>query len=279
MVKSRRSHVMEWILTILGVGVGITMLVPLIWMVSTSMKYEADVFKFPIEWIPSRINVVENFKEVWGKEYNFGSYYLNTIKITVLSTVFQLLVSSLAAYGFTKIQWRWRDRMFLVYLATMMIPAQVTVVPQFVLLQRIGLYNTHTGIVMMMAFSVYGVFMMRQCLLGIPESLSESAKIDGASHMQIFFRIMLPLMQPTLVTLGIIKFVSTWNDYQTPLIFLNDRKLFTIQLGMRMFATEAGSYYSLIMAAAVSAILPLILVFLLGQKYVIEGITAGAVKG
>ena len=130
----------------------------------------------------------------------------------------------------------------------------------------------------MLAFSVYGVFLLRQAMMAIPESLSESAKIDGAGHFTIFFRIIFPMIKPSVATLATLKFVWTWNDYQTPLIFLNDRSLFTIQLGMKQFATESGSIYSLVMAAAVSATLPLILIFLLGQRYIIEGIASGAVK-
>lgn len=165
------------------------------------------------------------------------------------------------------------------YLATMMIPPQVTIVSQFIITREIGLYNSHTGLVLMLAFSVYGVFLLRQAMLAIPESLSESAKIDGAGHVTIFFQIILPMVKPSLATLATLKFVWTWNDYQTPLVFLNSRELYTIQLGMKQFASESGSYYSLIMAAAVSAILPLIIVFLFCQRFVVDGIATGAVKG
>ena len=267
------------VLTVLCVSIGITMLLPLIWMLSTSFKYEADVFTFPIEWIPKRTVKFDNYKEVWGKTYRFGTYYWNSIKITVISTALQLLISAMGAYGFTKIKFKGRDKLFLLYLATMMIPHQVTIVPQFLILRGMKLYNTHLGIILMLTFSVYGVFLLRQNIMTLPDSLCESAKIDGAGHFQIFTYIVLPLIKPALATLAILKFVWTWNDYQTPLILLNKRALYTIQLGMRMFATESGSYYALIMAAAVSATIPLILMFLLGQRHVIEGIAAGAVKG
>lgn len=255
------------------------MLTPLIWMLSASAKVESDVFKFPIEWIPKRWNAIENYKVVWGNNYNFGLYYFNSIKIAVLSTFFQVFFSCLGAYGFSKVNFKGRDTLFLIYLATMMIPDQVTIVSKFLILQGLGLYNTHIGIIMMLSFSVYGVFLIRQNMLMIPKELSEAAKIDGASHFRTFFQIILPLLKPSIATLAILKFVWTWNDYQTPLVFLNSEKLYTIQLGMQQFASQSGVYYSLTMAAAVSAIMPLLIVFVIGQKYVIDGIASGAVKG
>ena len=265
--------------TVMLYGIGITMLTPLIWMLSTSFKTENEVFRFPVHWIPETFVGLGNYKVVWGEEYNFGMYYLNSIKVTILSTCLQILISALGAYGFTKIRWKGRDKVFLLYLATMMIPPQVMIVSRFVIMKEIGLYNTHVGLILMVMFSTYGVFLLRQAMLGIPDSLCESARMDGAGHFQIFSRIILPLVKPSIATLAVLKFVWTWNDYQMPLIFLSKRSLFTIQLGMKLFATESGSIYSLTMAAAVSAILPLIIVFLLGQRYIIEGIASGAVKG
>lgn len=267
------------VLTVIFWVIGLSMLVPLLWMISTACKMEADVFNFPIQWIPPRWNLKENMKEVWGGTYNFGLYYLNSIKVTVGATILQVFVSALGAYGFSKVHFKGRDKIFLAYLATMMIPPQVTIVSQFIITREIGLYNSRTGLVLMLAFSVYGVFLLRQAMLAIPESLSESAKIDGAGHVTIFFQIILPMVKPSLATLATLKFVWTWNDYQTPLVFLNSRELYTIQLGMKQFASESGSYYSLIMAAAVSAILPLIIVFLFCQRFVVDGIATGAVKG
>ncbi|MDD3251329.1 MAG: carbohydrate ABC transporter permease [Lachnospiraceae bacterium] len=274
-----KKKITKIILTVLFWGIGLTMLLPLVWMISTACKVEADVFNFPIQWIPPRWNLVENMKEVWGGQYNFGLYYLNSIKVTLLATFFQVFVSALGAYGFSKVKFPGRDKIFLAYLATMMIPPQVTIVSQFIIMRNIGLYNTHFGLIMMLAFSVYGVFLLRQAMMAIPESLSESAKIDGAGHPTIFFHIILPMIKPSLATLATLKFVWTWNDYQAPLVFLNSRHLYTIQLGMKQFASESGSYYSLIMAAAVSAILPLVIVFLFCQRFVVDGIASGAVKG
>lgn len=277
--KKQKISISKLIFTIILSGVGVTMLTPLVWMISTSFKTENEVFAFPIQWIPRTFVGLANYKEVWGEAYNFGMYYWNSIKITVISTILQILISAFGAYGFTKIKWKGRDKVFLLYLATMMIPPQVMIVSRFVIMQGVGLYNKHIGIIMMTMFSTYGVFLLRQAMMGVPDSLCESARIDGASHLVIFFKIVLPLITPSIATLAVLKFVWTWNDYQTPLIFLSKRELFTIQLGMKLFASESGSIYSLMMAAAVSATLPLIIVFLFGQKYIIEGIASGAVKG
>ncbi len=277
--NNRKIPIGKLILTAVFWLIGISMLLPLVWMISASFKVEADVFNFPIQWIPKRFNIIENYKTVWGEEYNFALYYWNSIKVTILATAAQLFVSAMGAYGFSKIYWKNRDKVFLLYLATMMIPPQVTVVSRFIINKTLGLYDTHLGMILMLAFSVYGVFLLRQAMVGIPESLSESARIDGAGHFTIFMKIIMPLIKPSLATLGILKFVWTWNDYQMPLVFLKSREKFTVQLGMRQFASEAGNYYSLIMAAAVSAILPLVIAFLLGQRHVIDGIASGAVKG
>ena len=157
-MMKKKIPISKILLTILVWLIGFTMLLPLIWMISTASKVEADVFNFPIEWIPKRWNFINNMKAVWGGTYHFGMYYLNSAKITLLATFLQVLVSALGAYGFSKVHFRGRDTIFLLYLATMMIPSQVTVVSQFIIMRQIGLYNTHRGIIIMMAFSVYGVF-------------------------------------------------------------------------------------------------------------------------
>lgn len=278
-MKEKGRNLSKIVFTGLSFIMGITMLLPLVWMISTSFKVESEVFDFPLRWIPKTFVGLANYKEVWGEKYDFGMYYWNSIKITVVSTVFQILISAMGAYGFTKIKWKGRNAVFLGYLATMMIPPQVMIISRFAIMQKAGLYNTHASVILMTVFSTYGVFLLRQAMMGIPDSLCESAKIDGAGHMTVFSKIVMPLISPSIATLAVLKFVWTWNDYQTPLVFLNNRRLYTIQLGMKMFATEMGSLYSLTMAAAVSAIVPLVLVFILGQRYIIDGIASGAVKG
>lgn len=265
-------------LTLILALVTFTMLFPLLWMISASFKYEADVFKFPIEWFPSNPNL-GNYAEVWFGKYDFPLYYWNTIKLSVIVTAVQLLISAMGAFAFAKINFKFRDALFALFLATMMIPDQVTIVPKFMLMKEMHLLNTHTGIVLMMVFSVYGVFLLRQHMISIPNALMEAAKIDGAGYGRIFLQIMLPMSTPALITLGILRFIWTWNDYQTALIFLSDQKLYTLQLGMSQFASESGAFYSQMMAAAVCAIVPLLILFIVGQKSIMEGIASGSVKG
>ncbi|MCD1259896.1 carbohydrate ABC transporter permease [Paenibacillus athensensis] len=247
-------------------------------MISASLKPEIDVFNFPIEWIPKHWHVVENYREVW-RESPFVLYYWNSLKVSVFTTVCSLLFSSMAAYGLTKVKFAGREALFILLLMVYMIPPQAILVPQFLIYKWLGLFDTHLGLVMLNCFSVLGTFLLRQFFLSVHDEYLESARMDGAGHWRIFTSVMLPLVKPALATYAILRFIWTWNDYQNPLIFLHSQKLFTLQLGIQSFGNENGQFYSLMMAAAVSAILPLLIVFVIGQKQVIEGISAGGVKG
>lgn len=259
--------------------VGIVFLLPFFWMLSASFKIEQDVFKYPVEWIPQTWNAVANYSEVWFGKYPFSLYYWNSVKVTVITTLTSVVVSSMAAYAFAKINFKGREIVFFIVLATYMVPPQAILVPQFLMFKWAGLFDTHLALILLNSFSVLGTFMLRQFFLGINNELIESAKIDGAGHFRIFTYIALPLVRPAIATYAILRFIWTWNDYQNPLIFLRTDALFTLQLGIRKFADLNGAFYSLIMAGAVSAIIPLLIVFLIGQKHVIEGISMGGVKG
>lgn len=267
------------IATIVLFIVSFLFLMPFIWMLSASFKLESDVFKYPIEWIPSTWNAVANYKEVWLGSSPFYLYYWNSIVVSVATTVISCVVSALAAYGFTKIDFKAGNWLFLIVLATYMVPGQAILIPQFILYRNIGLFDTHLGLILIGCFSVLGTFMLRQFFMSISNEYIESGKIDGASHARIFWQIALPLVRPSVATYAILRFIWTWNDYQNPLIFIRTDRLYTIQLAMQKFASLNGEFYSLIMAAAVSAILPLLIIFIIGQKNVIEGIALGGVKG
>ena len=267
------------ITTCLMALLGIIMCAPLLWMISTSCKIEADVFNFPIEWIPKRTRGFENYKDVWNGVMPFGLYYWNSIKVTLISVAASILVGCLGAYGFSRIDFPGRDKLFLLYIATMAIPEQVTLIPRFLIFRQMGIFDTHLCLIVNAMFSVLSVFMLRQFMVTVPFELTDAAKIDGAGHLRILFQIIMPIAKPAIATFGILKFVWTWNDYQNPLVFLTSSDLYTIQLGVKMFSDAYGDYYSLMMAAAVSAILPLLIIFLFGQKYIISGLVAGSVKG
>lgn len=274
-----RIDLKKLIVTIIMALIGIFFLVPLLWMISSSFKVEEDVLTFPIQWIPQTWNVVENYREVWAGSMPFLLLYWNSIKVTVLTTLTSVLVSSLAAYGFAKINFKGRNILFFIVLATFMIPSQTLLVTQFLLYRWFGLYDTHTGLILLNSFSVLGTFMLRQFYLGISDEIIESARMDGAGHFRIFALIALPLVRPAIATYAILRFIWTWNDFQNPLIFLRSSELFTLQLGVQSFADAHGSIYSLMMAASVSAIVPLLIAFVIGQKHVLEGIQLGGVKG
>ncbi len=264
--------------TILMLAFALTMLFPLLWMLSASAKFEKDVFNFPVEWIPRHSNIVNNYRLVWV-DNDFVLYYWNTIKVTVLTTLTQVSISLMGAYAFAKIDFRFKNVIFMGYLATLMVPGQVTIVPTFMLFRWLRLTDTHLGLVLLGSFSVYGVFLLRQYMMGIPNEINQAAYIDGAGHPAVFLHLIVPIARPAVATLMILKFIWVWNDYQSPLIFLNTNALYTIQVAIASFREEYSMYYAQMMTAAVSAILPLVIVFIVGQKNVIEGISIGAVKG
>ncbi|MDP5272996.1 carbohydrate ABC transporter permease [Chengkuizengella axinellae] len=275
----RIFNLQKLIITIFMLGVGFLFLFPFFWMVSASLKPEIEVFNFPIQWLPSTWEFVSyNYSQVWI-ENPFLLYYRNSIIVTVATTITSVTVSCLAAYGFSKIKFKGRDFIFLILLAIYMVPHQATLVPQFIMFRYMNLYDTLTGLVILNSFSVLGTFLLRQAFLGVNNEYLESARMDGAGHFRIFLSIMLPLVRPVVATYAILRFIWTWNDYQNPFIFLRSEHLFTIQLGVQSFGDEFGKYYAIAMAGAVSAILPLLIVFIIGQKHVIAGISSGGVKG
>jgi multiple sugar transport system permease protein len=275
----RSVQISKLIITIIMAAIGILFLVPFLWMLSASLKPEMDVFNYPIQWIPTTWRAIENYTEVWAGDFPFALYYWNSIKVTLLTTLISVIVSAMAAYGFSKVDFKGREKMFLVVLVTYMVPHQAFLVPQFILYRWLGLFDSHLGLILLGSFSVLGTFLLRQFFMGVHNDYIESARIDGAGHFRIFSSVVLPLVQPAIATYAILRFIWTWNDYQNPLIFLRSDKLYTIQLGIRKFADINGEYYSLIMAGAVSAIVPLLIIFIIGQKNVIEGIATGGVKG
>ena len=272
--KRMLSQILLYVVLII---VAITMLFPFLWMLSSSLKLDREIFAFPIQWIPEN-PVWSNYVDIWTR-IPLATFIKNTAKITLIVTFLQLLTSSFAAYAFSKLHFRGRDLLFLAYVATIAIPWQAYMVPQFVMMREFGLNNTHLAIILLQAFSAFGVFMMKQFYEGIPDSLIEAARIDGMNDYQIYAKIMLPLSKPALSTLTIFTFVNTWNDFLGPLIYLTRDELKTIQIGLRMFITQYSAEYGLIMAASVVVLIPVLIVFLSLQKYFVQGVAATGVKG
>jgi multiple sugar transport system permease protein len=251
--------------------------IPFLWMLSASLKLNRDVFSFPLKWIPEAPRW-KNYSDIWTK-IPLGTFILNTVKLSVIVTVLQLLSSSFAAYAFAKLRFPGRQGLFLGYIATIAVPWQAYMVPQFILMRSMGLNNTHLSIICLQAFSAFGVFMMKQFYESVPDELREAACIDGLSEFGIWLRIMLPLSKPALSTLTIITFVNTWNDFLGPMIYLTRTELKTIQIGLRMFISQYSSEYGLIMAASVVALIPVLVIFLSLQQYFVQGVATAGIKG
>jgi multiple sugar transport system permease protein len=266
------------ILTVLMLIFALSMILPFIWMLSTSFKKPLEVFTYPIQWIPNTFEW-ENYKEVWFGTKPFWLYYWNSIKVTGITVIGIVVFSSAAAYGFSRIQFKGRDAIFLLYLATLMIPEQVTLIPRFVLFNYMGIYNSHLALILPGIFTALGTFLLRQFYLSIPKDFSEAAQIEGANHFQIWTKIIIPLSKPALVSLIILSFTLNWNEFVNPLVFITSEDLFTVPLGLSNFIDESGTDYTLMMAAAVSAILPVLILFITCQKWFIEGVAAGGIKG
>lgn len=265
------------ILYIALIVISALMLIPFFWMISASLKFDKDVFTVPIQWFPEHPRW-ENFKEIWTK-IPLMKFILNTTKLTLIVTVLQIFTSSFAAYAFAKLDFKYRNALFLGYIATIAVPWQVYMVPQFIMMRSFGLNDSHLAIICLQAFSAFGVFMMRQFYQGIPDELCEAARIDGMNEYQIYGKIMLPLSKPALSTLVIFTFVGTWNDFLGPSIYLTTQAKKTLQIGLRMFIGQFSSEYGLIMAASVISLIPVLLVFLLLQKHFVQGIAATGIKG
>ena len=252
-------------------------LLPLIWMLSSSLKYDVDVFSLPIRWIPKN-PVWANYVKFWEK-LDFVTFTINSFKLSISVTIIQVITCSFAAYGFSKCNFRGRDTLFFLYIATIAIPWQVYMLPQYVEMRMLRLINSHLGYVFLHAFSAFGVFLVRQFYLSIPNELLDAARIDGLSEYGIYFRIVFPLSKPVLATLSIFTFVSVWNDFMGPMIYFDSMNKKTIPLGIRMFVGQYATEYGLIMAASVVSLIPVFIVFLSFQHFFVEGIATSGLKG
>ena len=276
-INNTKTRVMRVILYVVLIALALVMLVPFAWMLSASFKLDKDVFIFPIQWIPENPRW-QNYIDIWTK-IPLSKFVLNTTKLTIIVTLLQLLTSSFAAYAFAKLDFKYKNLLFMAYISTIAMPWQVYMVPQFIMMRGMGMNDSHMAIICLQAFSAFGVFMMRQFYQGIPDELCEAARIDGMSEYKIYSKIMLPLSKPALSTLTIFTFVATWNDFLGPMIYLKTESKKTLQIGLRMFISQYSSEYGLIMAASVLSLIPVLIVFLSLQKYFVEGIAATGVKG
>ena len=271
------SKVLRVVIYIVLAALAAFTLIPFVWMISSSLKLDREVFAYPIKWIPETFHW-ENYSLIWTR-VPLLTYFKNTAFIAVVVTLLQTLTSSFAAYAFAKLNFRGRDTLFLAYIATIAVPWQAYMLPQFIMMRSMGLYDTLWAMVVLQAFSAFGVFLMRQFYRGIPTELCEAARLDGLSEYGIWARIMLPLSKAAIATLVIFTFVATWNDYMGPMIYLTRDVNKTVQVGLRRFIQENSSDYHLIMAASLCSLIPVSIMFFALQRYFIEGIATSGLKG
>ncbi len=270
----------------LMIVLGISICVPFIWMTSASFKHRAEVEE--INLIPKK-PTLDNYPVVLDMKpdpatgrflgMKFWRWYFNSIFIAAAVTYLQVLTSCMAAYAFSRIQWKWRDRVFLLYLATMMIPGVVTMIPNFQIMVGLDFLNSYHGLILPAAFSTFGTFLMRQFMLSLPPALDEAAMIDGASHWQIFWEVIIPLARPGMIALAIMTFLGVYQSFFWPLIMLNIEDYFTMPVGMLLLDSTYGRQTEYIMAATVLNVVPLIILFCIFQKFLVKGLQLGGVKG
>jgi multiple sugar transport system permease protein len=257
--------------------IGITMLVPFLWTLSTSLKEAGSVFSYPPKWIPKPF-VFRNYIDAWNA-VPFGRFFINSIIVSTTVTFGQLFTASLAAFAFARLEFPFRNKLFLAYLATMMIPGQVTMIPVFIVLKKLQWIDTYKALILPGIFTAYGTFMLRQFFLNIPKDLDESAIIDGCSYFGIYWRIILPLSKPALATLGTFVFLGTWNDFMWPLIVTNSMEMKTLPVGLASFQGMYSTEWTLLMAASVIVLAPVLIVYIFNQRFFVRGIVMTGIKG
>ena len=256
----------------------LTMIFPFYWMMATSLKSEDRVFQFPPEWIPNPV-LWSNYTYIFT-ELPFNQYVLNSLKISLLWTLGVVLSSSLAAYAFARVKFWGRNVLFMVTLAALMIPGQITMIPLYVIMSRIGWVDTQYPLIVPAFFgSAFGIFLMRQFFLTIPTELNDAAKIDGCSHFGIYWRILMPLAKPVIATLSLLSFMGSWNDLLGPVIYLYDDTLFTLPLALTRFNGMYNTAWAYMMAGATVSLLPILLIFLFTQQYFVRGVVLSGLKG
>ena len=256
---------------------GVLTIIPLLWMVSASVMPTGEATAFPPRLLPSRITF-EHYVDLFAR-LDLGKAFFSSALISIVATVCSLLFNSMAGYAFAKLRWSGRDRVFTWLVAALAIPAQVTMLPLFLMLKSMGLVNTYVGAMIPFLATIYGIFLVRQFMVSVPDDLIAAARMDGATEWQIYWSIILPLARPVLATLAIFTFMSAWNDFMWPLIILTDEDRYTLPVAVANLLGEHVLDLELMMASSVLTIIPVLLLFVLLQKQYIAGLMAGSVKG
>ncbi|WP_163539852.1 carbohydrate ABC transporter permease [Gracilibacillus sp. YIM 98692] len=276
MKANHQAVIRKFLFYLLLVVGAFIMLVPFLWMISTSFKGSGAVMVFPPEFIPNELTFA-NYQEVVGK-FPMMKFLWNSLLVAFLTTIGQIIFSSMAGYAFARMHFKGRDPLFLLYLATMMVPTQVTMIPQFILIREFGWLDSYQGLIIPTMFAVFGTFLMRQAMLSIPRELEEAAFMDGANHLRVFWHVCIPLIKPMIATLGIFTFMQSWNNFLWPLIVVSSNELATLPLGLSLLQGRWSTDWSLMMSGVVISVVPILIVYLFAQKYFIQGMTMSGMK-
>lgn len=277
MVKKNKA--MSWVWTGILVVIGLICIYPFLFMVSSSFKISGDVLSKPMQLIPDQI-ILSNYSDLFGDPYyDFGKWYVNTILMTGTTILIKVFVVSITAYAFAKVHFKGRDTIFLVLLTSLMIPGDIMLIPRYIIFKQLHILDTMWSLILPATFDIYFVFMMRQAFIGIPEEISEAARIDGCNHFTIYSRIILPLAKPSIVTMILFTFVWSWNDYMGPYIFISSLEKQMLSVGIKLFTEGTVTDPALQMSAATIVLMPVLVLFFFSQKYFVEGVNSSAVKG
>ncbi|MBT6834607.1 MAG: carbohydrate ABC transporter permease [Bacteroidetes bacterium] len=277
MEKNKKVNIKNVFMYIGLIIAAATMLIPFLWMVSTSLKTNQYVLSMPPEFFPKN-PTLDSYSQLF-ELLPFDRMIMNSLLVAISVTIGQVISGSMAAYVFSRLEFRGKNALFLIYLATMMVPSQVTIVPLFILMRYLGWINTYQAIISPMVFTAFGTFLLRQSFLTIPKDLEEAAFIDGASHWTVFWKIIMPVSKPALATLSVFAFMQAWNAYLWPLFVTNDEKIMTLPVGLALLHGRYLTQWNLVMAGAVVTIIPMLIIYLVTQEYFVKGVVTSGIKG
>ncbi|GAA0362618.1 carbohydrate ABC transporter permease [Alkalibacterium iburiense] len=276
-ITSTSEKVLRAIAYVLLTVGAVTMLIPFIWMVMTSLKSPGEAVAMPPVWWPSILRF-ENYARAF-EVAPFGRYFLNSVLITSVSTIGELISTILAAFAFSRLKFYGKNILFTILIATMMVPSELLIIPNYLTLSNLGLINTYAAMILPYLASVFSVFMLKQNFESVPNELYYAAKVDGSSDWNFLWTIMVPLSKSAIVAVTILKIIGSWNAFLWPLIVTNDRLLRPLPVGLQAFTTEAGTQFELLMAASTIVVAPMVIIYLFLQRYIIMGISKSGIKG
>ena len=277
MVRKNSSKFLSYFLVIL---VALIVILPFLWMIVSAFKSQRELFAYPPSFFPKNWKV-ENFVEAATRgSISFLRMFLNTMMIAVPTTVFNIIFSSMAGYAFARLRFPFRNAIFMIFIASMMVPYAITLIPRFLLFKDLGFYDTYIPLIVPVMFgTAFSIFLTRQFFMTLTKELEEAAIVDGCSHFRIWAQIFMPLTKPIIATLAVFQFQSSYNDFLGPVIYISSDVKFTVQMGLNSFRNSFSTRYDLIMAGSIMALIPVVILFICCQKYIVRGIVMGGVKG